>query len=157
MSEDREILSRPRNSTASQLALVLGCILRGCLGHVDQALSLTYLDPPLWLQNAFRFADGQMPYRDYSYPYPALGIAFIGWAFRLFGGQVHGCRDGDDVISLGIVIAVFALVLQSMPRALQALTCIRCVAVCATAQSYFSLFSSPGYTPSLRGRLVFCC
>ena len=112
--------------------------------------SLTYLDPPLWLQNAFRFADGQMPYRDYSYPYPALGIAFIGWAFRLFGVKFTVAQMVMDVISLGIVIAVFALVRQLMPRALQALTCILMIAVCATAQSYFSLFSLLGYTPSLQ-------
>ncbi len=112
--------------------------------------SLTYLDPPLWLQNAFRFADGQMPYRDYSYPYPALGIAFIGWAFRLFGVKFTVAQMVMDVISLGIVIAVFVLVRQLMPRALQALTCILMIAVCVTAQSYFSLFSLLGYTPSLQ-------
>ena len=112
--------------------------------------SLIWLDPPLWLQNAFRFTDGQMLYRDYSYPYPPLGIAIFGWAFRWFGVRFSVAQLVMDFVSLGIVLAAFALVRQLLPRALRALTCILLIAVCATTQTYFSLFSLLGYTPSLQ-------
>lgn len=112
--------------------------------------SLIWLDPPLWLQNAFRFATGQMPYRDYSYPYPPLGVAIFGWAFRWLGARFTVAQLVMDVLSLGIVLAAFVLVRELLPKALHALVCILLIAVCATAQTYFSLFSLLGYTPSLQ-------
>jgi hypothetical protein len=111
--------------------------------------SLVQFDPGVWLEESLRFARGETPYRDFFWQYPPLGLAAIGYPLRFLGVSFSVAQTAMDVLSLGIVLLVFCLLGYLVPRALRIWICVLVIAVGATTQTYFSLFSLLSYSPAL--------
>ena len=111
--------------------------------------SLVQFDPGVWLEESLRLARGETPYRDFFWQYPPLGLAAIGYPFRWIGASFSTAQVVLDVLSFGIVGLVFCLLGYLVPRALRVWTCLLVIAVGATSQTYFSLFSLLSYSPAL--------
>jgi hypothetical protein len=122
--------------------------------------SLIWFDPALWLQEALRMARGLAPYRDFLWMYPPAPIALIGWGLRAFGEKFEVAQLLIDAVSLLVVVACYLWVRRLFSRNLHAISVGLVIAVMATSQTYFSLFSFLTYgAPSLHfaalGVLVF--
>src|SRR5258708_7155101 len=111
---------------------------------------LTYLDPGWWLHECSRFARGEMPYRDFFWPYPPLALALFGTSMRWFGISFRVAQILTDLLSLGIVLLAYRILRYLMPRALALIACLTLIAVCGTSQTYLSLFSLLSYSPALQ-------
>jgi hypothetical protein len=64
-------------------------------------------DTSRWLFEAYRVSLGQVPYRDFSWPYPPLSILLVGAVFKLFGATI--AQMFVAVFSAGIVILTWLL------------------------------------------------
>ena len=111
--------------------------------------SLVQFDPGVWLEEALRLARGETPYRDFFWQYPPLGLAAVGYPFRWFGASFSVAQVVLDVLSFGIVGLAFCLLGYLVPRTLRVWICLLVIAVGATSQTYFSLFSLLSYSPAL--------
>ncbi len=133
--------------------LDFGVILAVCIAAMAllwcKLNSLIWLDPAWWLHESLRFALGEMPYRDFSWQYPPLALVVVGYPLRWFGISFSVAQITIDVLSLLIVILAFCVLGYMVPRALRFWICLLVVVVCATTQTYFSLFSFLSYSPAL--------
>jgi len=111
--------------------------------------SLVQFDPGVWLEESLRLARGETPYRDFFWQYPPLGLAAIGYPFRWFGASFSVAQFVLDVLSFAIAGLIFCLLGYLVPRALRVWICLLVIAVGATSQTYFSLFSLLSYSPAL--------
>src|SRR5579884_3721708 len=112
--------------------------------------SLTWLDPAHWLNEIFRFASGEMPYRDFSYQYPPFALFLYGSLLRVFGATFTTVQTITNVIDVAVIAACYALIRRLLPRALHAAVACAMVAVCATSLMNFNFFSYVTYSPSLQ-------
>ena len=112
--------------------------------------SLAYFDTGWWLQEIFRFAQGEVPYRDFTWMYPPLSLAILGYPLRWFGVRFDVVQVTIDACSLLIVFLSYRLLRYLLPKTLCLLGCLLLIAVCGTTQTYFSLFSFFNYGPSLQ-------
>src|SRR5258708_480613 len=110
--------------------------------------SLVMLDTPRWMNEGFRFARGEMPYRDYSWQYPPLSIFLLGWSFRWFGVSFTVVQVFIDLLSVAIVMLSHVAVRMLLPRSLHVVTVGLLVVVGATNTKY-PLFSMLVYTPAV--------
>ena len=111
---------------------------------------LSFRDPAWWLQETFRFAQGQVPYRDYFWPYPPLALLIFGGALRVAGAKFWVAQVLLDAFSLAVMLGIYFWSRRLLPRRLHVLNCVLVLAVCATTQTYFSLFSFLTYGPALQ-------
>lgn len=111
--------------------------------------SLVQFDPGVWLEESLRLARGETPYRDFFWQYPPLGLAAIAYPFRWINASFPVAQVVLDLLSFGIVGLVFCLLGYLVPRALRVWICLLVIAVGATSQTYFSLFSLLSYSPAL--------
>src|SRR5437660_4664040 len=111
--------------------------------------ALPWLDPSWWLQEMARFAQGQVPYRDYYWPYPPLSVFVFGIALRVCGQKFWVAQTVIDAFSLAVMLGIYYWTKRLLPARLQALNCVLVLAVCVTTQTYFSLFSFLTYGPAL--------
>src|SRR5437867_2056168 len=126
---------------ARDLAAVLCLCLVASWLLWSKLVDLPWLDPAWWLQEVFRFAQGQVPYRDYYWPYPPLPILIFGTALRIFGARFWVAQILVDTVSLAVMLGIYFWTKRLLPLALHVLSCALVLAVCATSQTYFSLFS----------------
>jgi len=121
--------------------------------------SLIWFDPAWWLQEMLRMARGQVPYRDFLWNYPPASILCFGWGLRAFGQRFETAQLLVDALSLGVVLGCYFWVRRLLPPRLHAICVGLVIAVGATSQTYFSLFSLLSYGPALAfcaiGVLVF--
>ena len=110
--------------------------------------SLVMFDTPRWLNEGFRLASGETPYRDFSWQYPPLSLYLLGWSLRLFGISFTVVQALIDALSVAIVILSYCVARMLLPRTMQAATVGLLVAVCAT-NTKFPLFSMSVYTPAV--------
>jgi hypothetical protein len=111
--------------------------------------SLVNFDPAWWLHESFRLAKGEFPYRDFGWLYPPLSLWMIGLPLRWFGISFDVVQITLDAISLPVVFLSYALLRHIMTRRFALLTCLLLIAICATARTYFVLFSMVPYTPAM--------
>ena len=111
--------------------------------------TLPWMDPAWWLQEMARYAHGQAPYRDYYWPYPPLAVFLFGTALRWFGQKFWVAQVLVDLFSLAVMLGIYYWTRRLLPQRLHALNCLLVLAVCATTQTYFSLFSFLTYGPVL--------
>jgi hypothetical protein len=140
-------------SSKRQAYLDFGLILTVCIAAMAllwcKLNSLIWLDPAWWLHESLRFARGEMPYRDFSWQYPPLALMVVGYPLRWFGISFSVAQITIDALSLVIVILVFCVLGYMVPRSFRIWICLLVVVVCATTQTYFSLFSFLSYSPAL--------
>lgn len=115
----------------------------------DKLPSLLSGDSPWWLHEVSRFAWGEMPYRDFYWPYGPLSIAVFSYPMRWFGVRFETAQIVIDALSLIIVFLYWRILRYLLPARLHFPALLLLVAVGATAQTYFSLFSIQSYTPSV--------
>lgn len=111
--------------------------------------SLVKFDPGVWLEESARLARGEAPYRDFLWNYPPLGLAAIAYPLRFMGISFSVAQTVIDILSLAIVFLVFCVLGYLVSRALRIWICLLVIAVGATTQTYFSLFSLLSYSPAL--------
>ena len=105
-------------------------------------------DPGWWLHESLRVARGEIPYRDFSWQYPPLGLV-TGVAMRWFGTSFTVAQVTLDIFSVLIVFLSYLFLQLLMPRLYAALACVLLIAVGMTARTFFTLFSLLTYSPAL--------
>lgn len=82
------------------------CIVRALAIWTKWAKLQTLLsgDSPWWLHEVARFAWGEIPYRDFYWPYGPLSIAVFSYPMRWFGVRFETAQIVMDVLSLIIVV-----------------------------------------------------
>jgi len=79
----------PRGGTRRRALIVAGAVLPIAILHAYMVWGIVrgsfYADHGRWLHEIQRFADGQVLYRDYTWPFPPLGVWLTGAPARLLG------------------------------------------------------------------------
>ena len=110
MPHMRNFLSDPRTSLAVLLLLCLGHIL-ATWGHIGTFWG----DAGVWLHEVDRFARGEVPYRDFTWPYPPLAIWLLGGVARVFGAQTYVVWTVTSVIFVLIFVAFHRYAVALLP------------------------------------------
>ncbi len=111
--------------------------------------SLYNIDPSMWLAQIGRFAQGEIPYRDFSWNYPPLAIFLLGWLARAFGPTFGVIQAAMDVISIAVVLLSWWLVRYLLPPSSRFVTVAGVVVIGSTSLTKFSFFTFSTYSPSL--------
>jgi hypothetical protein len=111
--------------------------------------SLVHDDPAMWLFQISRAANGELPYRDFSWNYPPLAVFSFAWAWRWLGISFASAQVIIDILSLAVVALSYWLLRYLLPRSLHVPVILLLIAIGATAQTKFTLFSLLTYSPSL--------
>jgi hypothetical protein len=112
-------------------------------------LTVMDMDPSFWIKEFFRYALGELPYRDFYWPYGPLPAMLFAYSLRLFGMRIEVLQVGIDVLSLINVFAFYRLAVRLLPEKLAFWTSIGFIAIGATVTTYFSLFGLVAYTPAV--------
>lgn len=138
------------------LAVVLGlCCLVGYARWLKME-SLVWADPARWLLESSRVAWGEVPYRDFSWQYPPFAVFTLGWAMKWFGVRFLVAMIYIDVVSVIVVLLAFTLIRYLLPEKLRLAAMFLFIAVCATSQTKFALFSFLTYVPALQTGAAGC-
>lgn len=111
--------------------------------------SLVWGDPPMWLLQLRRAALGELPYRDFAWNYPPFTLWFFAPYLRMTGISFTAVQLALDALSLAIVLLSYALLKHFLPSRLRVPVLLALMAIGATAQTKFTLFSLLTYSPSL--------
>lgn len=139
-------------STVDLGNVALIVVLCGILGYLRWVKMDTLVlgDTPRWLFEAQRVAAGQVPYRDFSWNYPPFSVLLLGWTMKWFGVTFAVAQVFVDIVSIGVVLAIYSLVRLLLPRFLLLPVMFCFVAVCGTSLMFFNLFSLLTYVPALQ-------
>jgi hypothetical protein len=154
-------IESPHISKTDLRNVALIVVLCGILGYLRWVKMDTLVlgDTPRWLFEAQRVAAGEVPYRDFSWNYPPFSVLLLGWTMRWFGVTFAVAQVFVDIVSIGVVLAIYSLVRLLLPRFLLLPVMFCFVAVCGTSLMFFNLFSLLTYVPALQtavgGFLVF--
>src|SRR5271165_2970667 len=107
------------------------------------------MDPSWWIKEFFRYAAGEMPYREFYWPYRPLPIMVFAYSLRLFGMRIETLQVVIDVLSLINVFTFYRLAVRRIPGTLAFWTSITFIAIGVTVTTYFSLFGLVAYTPAV--------
>lgn len=102
-------------------------------------------DPGRGLFEAYRFAQGEMIYRDFTLQYPPLATWLIGMAFRVFGGSFITAQIVLDALCIAITFLTWSLARRVLPE-LVALAIAAALALQGANQYVFFTLST--YSPS---------
>lgn len=145
--------SRSNRSLILITAVELAVLLAFCLWLIEarwlKLESLDQVDPPMWLFQISRYAQGELPYRDFSWNYPPLTIVVLGEIARRFGATFEVIATCINALSLAIVFASYQVCRLLLPAGTRLAATLAMTGVCATAQTKFNLFSFSTYSPSL--------
>lgn len=120
----------------------------------NKANSFLLGDLPWWVSCVARYARGEMPYRDYQWSYPPLSLYLFGGAMQTFGERFWVLETLLCLLSLAIVVLLWDLLRGLLPPALLAGALLSTIAMGATTQTFFSLFSLMSYSPALHLAMV---
>ncbi len=76
-----------------------------------------YSEPSAWLHEVERFASGEVPYRDFDWPYPPLAIWVVGGFARVLGTQIAALTAVSTVILVVLAVVYHRLVAKVAPGA----------------------------------------
>ncbi|HYL78119.1 MAG TPA: hypothetical protein VEU96_28145 [Bryobacteraceae bacterium] len=111
--------------------------------------SLIWLDPAWWLNEYARYARGELPYRDYYWPYGPLSADVFAWPMHWLGTRFTVAQVVIDIVSLLVIFLVYRIARRLVPSPLAEMIAILLIAVGITARTYFSLFSLIAYAPAV--------
>jgi hypothetical protein len=112
-------------------------------------LTVMEMDPSWWIKEFFRYATGEVPYRDFYWPYGPLPAMVFAYSLRLFGMRIEVLQAVIDILSLINVFTFYRLAARLLPETLAFWTSVTFVAIGATVTTYFSLFGLVTYTPAV--------
>lgn len=116
--------------------------------------NLVYGDSVRWLLEAYRQAHGEVVYRDFSFPYPPLGLWVVAWMFQLFGSSFAVAQLTLDVLSCALCLVCWMLARRLLPRRTALVVVVLMALGGASNIGNFALFSLRLYAPSLLTGLV---
>jgi hypothetical protein len=111
--------------------------------------SLLEHDSAWWLNEYARYARGELPYRDFYWPYGPLSADIFAWSMRIFGVRFAVAQAVIDLLSIVVIVLIYKLARRLMPSPLIELVTLWLIAVGITARTFFSLFSLISYTPAV--------
>jgi hypothetical protein len=112
-------------------------------------LTVMDMDPSFWIKEFFRYATGEVPYRDFYWPYGPLPAMLFAYSLRLFGMRIEVLQVVIDLLSLINVFAFYRLAVRLLPETLAFWASVTFIAIGATVTTYFSLFGLVAYTPAI--------
>ena len=106
-------------------------------------------DTGRWLFECRRAAQGELPYRDFTWQYPPLGLWVMAGAFRLFEPTFLTAQIVITLFGIAVILLTWHLARRFLPEncALSAATLLACML--GPTKTYWSLFSLNLYTPSV--------
>ncbi|MFA7685577.1 MAG: hypothetical protein WCX95_02155 [Candidatus Gracilibacteria bacterium] len=102
------------------------------LGPYNFSRALNLYDEGVFLTGAKRFAQGEMPYKDFWTLYAPLNSLSLGWIFKIFGQSIYIERTFNLVISLLGLSSIYVLFRTKTNFVYAGVACL-----------FFVLFSSP--------------
>ncbi len=106
-------------------------------------------DPARWLFEAYRAAQGETLYRDFAWQFPPLSLLLMSGAFRLLGSTFETAQIVLNVLSVAVVLLLWAVARRILSEALALATTLAGVSAIATGGGPdFRLFSLQLYTPA---------
>jgi hypothetical protein len=105
-------------------------------------------DPARSLFEIYRASTGEIPYRDFMFPYPPLPISVLGLMLHYGGASFRVAQSAYDAIGLGCVFAVWVLA-RRFARPVPAFLITLAFVIAGANTSSFALFSFGVYTPSI--------
>lgn len=130
-------------------ALVLLVLSASCAAMNWLKLGGFWGDAPRAWFEIYRASIGEVPYRDFTWPYPPFTLALCSSILHLFGATFTVAQVTCDVLSLACVFGVWSLA-RRLTAPLPALaTTIAFTLVGATNGGNFALFSLNVYTPAI--------
>ncbi len=144
--------AHPRLSRAElgNLAFILALCGIFCYLRWTKLDTLVSGDPARWLFEAQRLAAGQIPYKDFSWPYPPFALLSLGWIMRCFGVTFPVAQVFIDIVSMIVVLLAYFLTGLLLPGFLRLPVMFCLIAVCGTSLMFFNLFSFITYVPALQ-------
>ncbi|MGA7414087.1 MAG: hypothetical protein WBW33_26675 [Bryobacteraceae bacterium] len=107
------------------------------------------MDPSWWIKEFFRYATGELPYRDFYWPYGPLPAMVFAYSLRLLGMRIEVLQVVIDVLSLINVFAFYRLAARLIPETLAFWASVTFISIGVTVTTYFSLFGLVAYTPAV--------
>jgi len=104
------------------------------------------LDSGRWLFEAGRAAAGELPYRDFSWQHPPLGLAVFAGLFHRFGSTFLVAQVGLDFLS-AVVVALFLAFSRKLFR--DPIACVLTVLFAFVGGTGMTLFTLNLYTPAI--------
>lgn len=112
-------------------------------------LSLLWMDAPRSLFEIYRASVGEIPYRDFTLPYPPLAIAICGQILHWFGATFTVAQVTVDLLSLACVLTAWLLARKLAPPLPALIATLAFAVVGGTNGGNFALFSLELYSPSI--------
>jgi hypothetical protein len=138
-----------------------GLLVLASLGYSYAAwlkLGTFWGDPARSLFELYRAANGEIPYRDFSFPYPPLAIALISPVLRWFGATFQVAQVTYDLLGLGCVFGVWFLARRLMPSMAAFLATLGFIFCGGGALAVFHLRTySPSNLVGFIGIVLSCC
>ncbi len=106
-------------------------------------------DSPRWMFEAWRAAQGEIPYRDFAWQYPPLSLLLFGAALHWFGPTFAVIQTVIDLISAAVVLAEFRLARRLVGDRTALLVAVVLACAGASNTGNFALFSLQLYTPAI--------
>jgi len=103
-------------------------------------------DPARWLFETYR-GTAEVVYRDFAWPYPPLGLLLMSGAFWLFGATFLTAQVVLDVLSVVIVLLMWALARRLLSARLAFVATLAATSA-LTGIAGFALFAIDTYTPA---------
>jgi hypothetical protein len=104
--------------------------------------------PRAWFE-IYRASLGEIPYRDFTWPYPPLTLALLSSILHIFGATFPVAQITVDLLSLGCVLGVWTLARRLAPPLPAFAATLAFTLVGATNGGSFALFSLLVYTPAI--------
>ena len=139
--------SIPLKRLAGPVALLVLCLFFSALRWLK--MESFWGDAPRWIFEAWRTAEGEVPYRDFAWQYPPLALLLFGAALHIFGNTFAVIQIVIDLVSTAVVLAEWRIAnrLLSPGLALAVVAALTCAGAGNTGN--FALFSLRLYTPAI--------
>ncbi len=108
-----------------------------------------WMDAPRSLFEMYRASRGEMPYREFTFPYPPLAAALCGFILRGFGATFTVVQVTFALLSLACVLAAWVLARRLAPPLPALLATVTFALMGATNGGNFAMFSIDLYTPAI--------
>ncbi len=102
-----------------------------------------------WHEEVKRFTQGEIPYKDFTWPYPPLSLYLYGWLAKVFGNSFLALRLISTGITILISFLVFSIARHCVPKKILPIMVIACVMMGAGNSSHGGETLGAGmYTPA---------
>jgi hypothetical protein len=112
-------------------------------------LDTFWADQARWIFESFRYSQGQLPYRDYTFQYPPLSLFVVGAGMRILGPTFDAVQAVIDILSVIFVFVFYMLSSRLFHGPLRLAAPLSFLLMGAAPVSSFALYSMNIYSPAL--------